>query len=184
MPPSTNFERQFMANSTNKQGLAQEIVRYLVFGVLTTVVSMVSNFGVLWGGKAIFGITDEGGAAYFAVFTAAKAISWVCAVLFAFFTNKKWVFNDAVSDRRGVARQLAVFAGGRVVTLGMDYLLNWAMLWLMGVLALEFLDGFLGISLTAYNELVAWGITQVAVVVANYFVSKLLVFKQKKTNNA
>ena len=49
-------------NDKNKSGLLREIVRYLVFGVLTTVVSMASNFGVLWGGKAIFGVTENEGA--------------------------------------------------------------------------------------------------------------------------
>ena len=39
-------------------------------------------------------------------------------------------------------------------------------------------------SLNTYNELIAWFVTQVAVVVSNYFVSKLLVFKEKKTQNA
>ena len=165
-------------NNENKSGLAREIFRYLLFGVLTTVVSMVSNFGILWGGKALLGVTEDEGAAYFAIFTVAKAVSW-----FSFFTNKTWVFNDDVHDRAGVARQLVVFAGGRVVTLGLDYALNWAMLWLMGVLALNFLDGFLGISLTAYNELIAWFVTQVAVVVSNYFISKLFVFRKKTQND-
>mgnify|MGYP002512369947 CR=1 FL=1 len=79
-------------NDKKKSGLLSEIVRYLVFGVLTTVVSMASNFGVLWGGKAIFGVTENEGATYFAIYSVAKVVSWLCAVLFAFFTNKKWVF--------------------------------------------------------------------------------------------
>ena len=93
------------------------------------------------------------------------------------------MFNDTTSDRRGVARQLAVFAGGRVATLGLDYVLNWTMLWVMSALALKFLDGFLGISLDTYNELVAWFVTQVAVVASNYFISKLFVFRGNKTQN-
>lgn len=172
------------AEKQNKGGLVREIARYLLFGVLTTAVAMVSNFGILWGGKAVFGVTENAGTTYFAIYTVAKAVSWVCAVLFAFFTNKKWVFNDNISDRRGVSRQLAVFAGGRVATLGLDYLLNWAMLWLMGALALNFLDGLFGVSLNTYNELIAWFVTQVAVVVSNYFVSKLFVFRENKTQKA
>ncbi len=172
-----------MQDKAKNKALANEIAKYLAFGVLTTLVSMVSNFGILWGGKAIFGVTENSGATYFAIFTVAKAVSWLCAVLFSFFTNKKWVFNDTTSDRRGILRQLTVFAGGRVATLGLDYLLNWAMLWVMGALALEFLDGFLGISLGTYNELVAWFVTQVAVVVSNYFISKLFVFRGNKSQN-
>ena len=61
--------------STPRIGIANEIFRYLVFGVLTTVVSMVSNFGILWGGRAIFGIEDHEGAAYLAVFSVAKVVS-------------------------------------------------------------------------------------------------------------
>ena len=175
-----------MAQKTNdkkKNGLLSEIVKYLVFGVLTTVVSMASNFGVLWGGKAIFGVEGNEGTTYWIIFSAAKIISWVCAVLFAFFTNKKWVFNDNVHDTAGVFKQLTVFAGGRVFTLGLDYLLNWLMLLAMNALALSFLDGLFGISLDTYNELVAWFVTQVAVVVSNYFISKLFVFKNKTEND-
>jgi len=170
-------------SSTPQDGIAREIFRYLVFGVLTTAVAMVSNFGILWGGRAVFGIEDHEGAAYLAVFSTAKVVSWFCAVIFAYFTNKKWVFHDEIKSRGGVAKQFAVFAGGRVVTLGLDYLLNWLMLMAMGTLSLTFLDGFLGIGLAAYNEMIAWFVTQVFVVASNYFISKLFVFKGNKTKN-
>ena len=178
-----NFKKQNDA-STPQDGMASEIFRYLVFGVLTTVVSMISNFGVLWGGRAVFGIDDQNSSAYFAVFSAAKVISWFCAVIFAYFTNKKWVFHDDVKGRGGVAKQFAVFAGGRVVTLGLDYLLNWLMLLAMSALALSFLDGFLGISLESYNELAAWFVTQVFVVASNYFISKIFVFRGNKSKKS
>ena len=160
-----------MAQNTKKDrkaGLLIEIVKYLVFGVLTTVVSMVSNFGVLWGGKLLFGVEGNEGTTYWIIFYVAKAVSWVCSVLFAFFTNKKWVFDDKVSDKAGVIKQLIVFSGGRVVTLGLDALLNTVMVLVMNALALSFLDGLFGISLDTYNELVAWFVTQVAVVASNY----------------
>ena len=159
-----------------------EIIRYLIFGVLTTVVSMITNFGVLWGGRAIFGIVGQEGAEYLALYSAAKLISWVCAVLFAYFTNKKWVFHDDVRERRVVIKQFFVFAGGRVATLGLDYLLNWLMLLAMSALSLTFLDGFFGIGLEAYNEIIAWGVTQFFVVVTNYVISKIFVFKGKRAN--
>ncbi len=160
-------------------GLGGEIFRYLIFGVLTTVVSMGSNFGVLWGGKLLFGIEDTVSAAYFAVFTASKIISWVCAVLFAFFTNKKWVFRDKVAGGAGVMRQLLVFSGGRLITLGLDYVLNISFLWIMTALSLTFLEGLFGFSLESINELIAWLATQFFVVAANYFLSKWLVFRKK-----
>ncbi len=171
-----------MTGSNKKQGLAAEIGRYLLVGVLTTVVSMVSNFGILWGGQRIFDITDTASGSYLALYSVAKVMSWLCAVLFAFFTDKKWVFHDERNGGRDVARQLCTFAGGRLVTLGLDYLLNYLMLLAMGALSLSFLDGLFGITLAKYNEMIAWGVTQVAVVVSNYFISKMFVFRRTCTN--
>ena len=162
----------------------REIIVYIIVGLMTTAVAYGIRLGIIYGFSPILGIdlSAEGGKAA-VLRTVAVSIGWVAGVIFAFFTNKKWVFNDTTSDRRGVARQLAMFAGGRVATLGLDYLLNWGMLWVMGALALKFLDGFLGISLDTYNELVAWFVTQVAVVASNYFISKLFVFRGNKTQN-
>jgi putative flippase GtrA len=161
-------------------GLGGEIIRYLVFGVLTTFVSLGSNFGVLWGGKALFSIEDTRSAGYIAVFSAAKVISWICAVLFAFFTNKKWVFRDHVKGSSGIMRQLLVFSGGRLATLGLDYVLNMAFLWTMTALSISFLDGLFGLSLDRINELAAWLATQFFVVASNYFLSKWFVFNRKR----
>ena len=77
------------AGRGGKASLAAEIMRYLLFGVLTTAVSMVSNFGILWGGQLLFNITDTGSGRYFALYSVAKVVSWVCAVLFAFFHQQK-----------------------------------------------------------------------------------------------
>lgn len=166
-------------------GLSSEIFRYLIFGVLTTLVSLVSNFAVFWGGRGVLGIEDDPAApGYFALYAAAKAVSWVCAVLFAFVTNKKWVFRDRVGGASGVSRQLLVFSGSRLATLGLDYLFNSAFLWLMTAIQLAFLDGFLGLSLVKINELAAWGLTQFFVVATNYFISKWLVFRKSTGSGA
>lgn len=165
--------------SPQNVNLGGEIVRYLIFGVMTTVVSLVSNFAVLWSGKAIFSIESLESAEYLVVFTAAKVISWVCAVLFAFFTNKKWVFRDTVKGSARVFRQLIVFSGGRLVTLGLDSVLNIAFLWMITTMSMTFLDGLLGLSLENINELAAWTITQFFVVASNYFLSKWFVFIKK-----
>ena len=160
----------------------RELIAYLIFGVLTTAVGMGTYFVILWLGEHVWHISPET-SIFNVVRVIAQILHWVFAVLFAFFTNKKWVFNDNVHDTKGVFKQLTVFAGGRVVTLGLDYLLNWLMLLAMNALALSFLDGLFGISLGTYNELVAWFVTQVAVVVSNYFISKLFVFKNKTGND-
>ena len=104
----------------------REIILYLVFGVLTTLVGWAVYFGVMYVGKAALGIpTDETtGARYFGLYTAAQIIQWIAAVLFAYFTNRKWVFTDA--DRNApMLRQLGVFAAGRVATFGLDYVVTY-----------------------------------------------------------
>ena len=75
----------------------REIILYLIFGVLTTFVGWAVYFAILFVGKAAFGIPPETttGGAYLAIYTAAQIIQWVAAVLFAFFTNRKWVFTGA-----------------------------------------------------------------------------------------
>ena len=156
-------------------------LRYLFFGVFTTLVSWVTYFSVLFGGKALLGLptTDTSSAKYIALYSAAQIIQWICAVLFAFFTNKKWVFTDADQDI-STARQLVVFAGGRVVTFFIDYVVTF-----FGALALSALLPswrcvvLLGKELNI-NELSAKLVAAVIVVISNYFFSKFLVFKSKK----
>ena len=92
-----------MENNVNKSGgfakklLSREVLMYLLFGVLTTLVGWAVYFAIMLCGRAIFSIpnddTSSGG--YIALYSAAQVIQWVCAVLFAFFTNKKWVFTEA-----------------------------------------------------------------------------------------
>ena len=168
------------SNSQSSKSLRRELLLYLAFGVLTTVVAMAANFGILWGARLFIDLSDTTSPTYLAVYSLAKALSWLCAVLFAFFTNKKWVFRDTASKPSEVLRQLGVFAGGRVLTLGMDYVVNYLLLLAFAALPFAFLDGFLGLSRESFVELGAWCATQVLVVIANYFLSKWLVFRKQK----
>ena len=168
-------------SQSSSRALRREVLLYLAFGVLTTFVAMAANFGILWGARLFTDLSDTASPKYLAVYSLAKAVSWACAVLFAFFTNKKWVFRDKTTERSSVLRQLAVFAGGRLLTLGMDYAVNYLLLLAFAALPLAFLDGFLGLSRESIVELGAWGVTQVFVVIANYFLSKWLVFRKKRS---
>ena len=164
-----------------KNNVMREGIAYLIFGVLTTLVGWITYFLILLSGKTIFDIqSDETtGAAYVAVYTVAQIIQWIAAVLFAFFTNRKYVF-EANEPSVSTARQLSVFAGGRVATFLVDYLVT-----LFGTLALSSL-------LPSLNDVVffgkAWNINEISakfvaaviVVIANYFFSKFLVFRKNK----
>ena len=90
---------------------------YLVFGVLTTIVGWAVYFAVLWAWKGMFSlpVDDTSSGMYIAGYTVAQVIQWVAAVLFAFFTNRKWVFTEADKSVRA-SIQLVKFASGRVIT--------------------------------------------------------------------
>ena len=159
----------------------RELIMYLIFGFLTTVVGWSVYYVVLLGGRAIFGIpVDETASGrYFALYTAAQILQWVCAGLFAFFTNRAWVFTKA-DKSVSVWKQLITFAGGRVITLGIDYVITFGLT--LGLAAL----------IPAWTAVVVWGktlnlcelasklVASVAVIISNYVVSKLFVFKNKK----
>lgn len=118
----------------------KEQLLYLFFGVLTTIV----NLAVFW--LALRALPPLG----------ANVIAWIAGVLFAYVTNRTWVFH---SSNEGIGREFLSFCGGRVVTLLMEELVLWA-----------------GISLLHVNPMVVKIIAQVLVVVGNYVVSKWFVF--------
>ena len=92
----------------------------------------------------------------------ANVVAWVVGVVFAYATNHTWVFRSNVQGWRGVATELCAFATGRLATLAMEE----AVLWL-------------GITLLAANDLLVKIAAQVLVIVANFLISKFVVFKKK-----
>ena len=164
-----------------KKKLTREVLMYLLFGVLTTLVGWIVYFAIMIGGRILLDLPqdDTASGAYFALYTAAQLIQWVCAVLFAFFTNRKWVFTDA--DRsKNVLLQLLTFSGGRVVTLVLDY----AITLFGGMLLVRLLPALNSVALGGFelnvNEIFAKIVAAVVVIIGNYFFSKFLVFKGKK----
>ena len=159
----------------------ETVIKYLLFGVITTIVGWLVYFSVLLVGKGVLNIPtqDTTSGKYILVYTAAQVVQWVAAVLFAFFTNRKWVFTDA-DKQKPIAKQLAVFAGGRVVTFFFDYLVTY-----FGAIALSHLfpalssQSLLGREWNL-NEMAAKLVAAVIVIVTNYFISKIFVFTAKK----
>ena len=164
-----------------KKVLSREVVTYLIFGVLTTFVGWAVYFAIMFGGRAMLSIPNEDttSGAYIGLYTAAQLIQWVCAVLFAFFTNRKWVFTEADKSKK-ILPQLLTFSGGRVITLGLDYVIT-----LVGAMALTALlpalnsISIIGITLN-FNEVAAKVAAAFVVIVCNYIFSKIFVFKKKK----
>ena len=165
----------------NAKKVTKEAVLYLVFGVLTTAVSWIVRFGILWPGKAIFAIEDELSVQYTVLFTVASVISWICAVLFAFFTNRAFVFKDA-GKKRNIWVQMAQFFGGRLATFVLfEWLLNLGIVFLLGAILPTQIE-LLTVDVSQYRsagiELFAMGAASAANIVANYLIGKFLVFKK------
>ena len=128
----------------------KEIVNYLIVGGLTTVVSLGLYYA------CVLTILDPEVAVQL---QAANIISWIAAVTFAYFTNRKFVFE---SKNENKLKEAAAFYGSRVTTLLVD----------MGCM-------FLMVTLFGWNDKIAKLIVQVIVTVANYVLSKFIVFRKK-----
>ncbi len=128
-----------------------EILRYLIIGGLTTVVSLGTYNLCVW----TFLDPEDG-----VQLQVANVISWIAAVTFAYFTNRSFVFRSENPNRLGEA---VGFYLSRVSTLLID----------MGLM-------FLGVTVFHWNDKVMKIIVQVVVMVGNYVLSKLLVFRSKK----
>ena len=92
----------------------------------------------------------------------ANVISWFLAVLFAYVTNSIWVFRARVEGAAALMRQAAEFYGGRVLTLVMEE-----------AVILVFVE------MLHQNALIVKVAAQVMVLVGNYLISKLWVFRKK-----
>lgn len=135
---------------------------YLIFGVLTTVVS--------WGSYAVFEILFGTFISNSIVLSAvANVLSWIVAVLFAYITNKLWVFESKSFKGNVVFKELATFVTSRLAT----GVLEWVGVPLLMVIGLN--QSILGI-----EGMVAKIVISVLVVILNYILSKLFVFKDKK----
>ena len=93
----------------------------------------------------------------------ANVICWVVCVLFQYFTNRTWVFDGQVDSAAGFLKQMASFFGGRLFTLVVE-------------------EAILAVFITwlGFNSMAVKLIAQVVVIVLNYIISKLIVFKKQK----
>lgn len=128
-----------------------EILRYLVVGVLTTVVSLAVYYGL------VFTVLDPKSALQLQV---ANILSWIGAVAFAYVTNRIFVFK---SKNKNFISELSRFVTARLTTLVMD------MVWM-----------FLFVTVFKGNDKLGKLIAQVIVLVGNYIFSKLFVFRKKQ----
>ena len=128
----------------------REVIMYLIFGVLTTLISLLVYYGL------VYTVLNPEDAIQLQV---ANIISWVAGVTFAYFTNRKYVFE---SKNKNKLKEAGSFVLARVATLVMD----------MAIM-------FLGVTILAFNDKIIKIISQVVVIVSNYIFSKIFVFKKR-----
>lgn len=123
----------------------KEILLYLFFGGLTFFLSIF----LYWLFAHPLGLTP----------LVANIFCWILCVAFAYVTNRTWVFKDKAHTAKGIAKEAASFAAGRLVTLGLEEAILW-----------------LGITVLGVNDVVVKIVAQVLVIVGNYLISKFFVF--------
>lgn len=124
-----------------------EKILYLIFGGFTTLINIVSYWV----------LTNKFGMNY--LFS--SVIAWVFAVIFAFVTNKLFVFKSYSTSAKVVLRETVSFFTFRVISLFLD----------LGTM-------FLCVQVIKISDLVAKVLANIIVIIFNYAASKLVIFKK------
>lgn len=132
-----------------KKLLNKETILYLIFGILTTVINI-----------AVCGLLYD--LLHWNIILA-NGIAWVLSVIFAFITNKFFVFNSNTVSKTVLIKETILFLTARLVSLGFDMLAIWLM-----------------IDIWHINVWIAKIISNIIVVVLNYIFSKLFIFNHKQ----
>lgn len=133
----------------------EEVINYLIFGVLTTVVSLATKYLLL------FTILDAKNSIQLQI---AVIVSWITACTFAYITNRIWVFK---SKSKNILKEAISFFAARLATLGLEMLIMFVFVTALG--------------LNSNLWVIVWTlVSQVIIIIGNYVLSKLLVFKKEK----
>ena len=128
----------------------KEIINYVIFGGLTTVVNFITYFIV----TKIFNI-DE---------VISNGIAWFISVLFAYITHKIFVFESKKSKFREIVIEMTSFFLARILS---------GVCCDVGTFALM-------IKVFNINDVIAKIVTQIMVIIMNYILSKLVIFRKKE----
>lgn len=123
--------------------LDRELVLYVFFGTLTFLVNIITYFLFL----DVLSIN----------YLISNVLAWFFSVLFAYITNRIWVFESRSPD---ILREMSLFFGGRIFSGAVD----------TGLM-------YLFIDVLTIGDLISKIVVQVIVIVLNYIFSKLIVFR-------
>lgn len=127
----------------------REVLSYLFFGVLTTLVNLAGYFIL----TRAFGVN----------YMVSTAVAWAVSVLFAYVTNKIWVFESRDTSPGVVLRELVSFVGCRLFS---------------GLLDMAIM--YLCVSAWGMPDAPVKILSNILVIVLNYVFSKLFIFRKGK----
>ncbi|CDC12083.1 MAG: GtrA family protein [Clostridium sp.] len=169
------FKRESFLGKLVDKFFTREIITYIIFGVLTTAVNLVTFYifkkifiSIGWEGvfNKLLGSAGWDKALELlgsgTDYLDATVIAWTVAVIFAFVTNKLIVFESKSWKPAVAGKEFVGFIGARLFSL-----------------LVELVFMFVMVTLLKWNDFVAKFIVQVIVVILNYVFSKLLIFKNK-----
>ena len=126
----------------------KDVIPYLFFGVCTTVVNVISY----WICAHPLSLNTM----------VSTVIAWTLAVLFAYITNRKWVFHSEARTSGEITKEIVSFFSYRLAT----GLIDWGCM-------------FVFVELLNMNDLIVKFAANVLVIVLNYVASKLIIFRGK-----
>ena len=127
----------------------KDILLYGIFGVLTTVV----NIATYWVAAHPLGLSVM----------VSTVIAWIAAVLFAYVTNRKWVFHSQAEGTKEIVQEVVSFFTCRLATGVVDWVCM-----------------FIFVDLLHFNDVIIKAAANVLVIILNYVASKLVIFKKRK----
>lgn len=143
-----------------KKFCTKEVISYVIFGVLTTLV----NISVTYILKAVFNIEGN----------LASTIGIICSIIFAYFTNRKWVFVSYAHTLNEKLSEFGRFILARAFTMVVE---------IVGVFLLnDVIHSFYGLFSDNSAYLINKVIMTVIVIILNFFFSKFFAFKKNNKN--
>lgn len=97
--------------------------------------------------------------------SAGSIVAWIVAVTFAYLTNRKWVFHSEASGSREILQEILRFFAARLAT----GIFDWVFM-------------YVTVDRLGWNDVAMKVIANVVVIITNYVLSKLVVFRKKKEN--
>ena len=155
----------------------RELIAYVAFGVITTAIGLPIYLGTFEVAARLFGLdmADKTTVAYAAAYILAQVVKWVVTVVATFFIHRKWVFHARGPKRK----QFLLFCTSRLFTFFIDLTATYGFIHLFSLwLTPDNAPSLLGLKMSA--ELWAKLVVAILVIILNYIISKLIVFRKRR----